>query len=128
MQIEGVDKYGTFYGTVIHPKGNISTELLKSGLARVVDYSIAYTSRDNALQYRIAERNAKNQQLKIWKGWTPTALTLGSKEYTATVVEVVSGDTLVVAVDGGSGPIKEERKLSLASLRAPRQVKNQSRQ
>jgi hypothetical protein len=38
------------YGTVLHPKGNISMELLKCGLARVVDYSIAYASRDNALQ------------------------------------------------------------------------------
>lgn len=78
--VEGIDKYGTckyrcthvmficlrvlcdeslplmpcsalsVYGTVLHPKGNISMELLKCGLARVVDYSIAYASRDNALQ------------------------------------------------------------------------------
>ena len=40
-------QYGTFYGTILHPKGNISVELLKSGLARVVDYSIDYTAREN---------------------------------------------------------------------------------
>ena len=48
--IGGIDKYGTFYGTILHPKGNISVEILKNGLGRVVDYSIDHTSRDNALQ------------------------------------------------------------------------------
>jgi hypothetical protein len=34
----------------MHPAGNISLELLRTGLARVVDYSIGFTSRDNAVQ------------------------------------------------------------------------------
>lgn len=149
--------------THIYPKqGNISLELVKTGLARVVDYSIDYTSRDNATQYRIAERDAKAQQLRIWKGYTPKTIT-GTKEFGATVIEVrvrrggrdrrctgcpcadltiptklsitphphtplqiLSGDTVVVKPEGSESSasgVGEERKLSLSSLRAPRQVR-----
>ena len=116
--VGGVDKYGTLYGTILHPKGNISVELLKAGLARVVDYSIDFTARENALQYRLAERQAKAGQVRIWKGYTPPTIT-GSKEFAATVIEIVSGDMVVVKVEGGKED-GAERKLSLASLRAPR--------
>lgn len=121
--VGGIDKYGTLYGTILHPKGNISLELVKTGLARVVDYSIDYTARDNATEYRIAERDAKAQQLRIWKGYTPKTIT-GTKEFAATVIEVLSGDTVVVKPEGSessSSGVGEERKLSLSSLRAPRQ-------
>jgi len=116
--VGGIDKYGTLYGTIIHPKGNISLELVKAGLARVVDYSIDFTARENAMQYRLAERQAKLNQLRIWKGYTPPTIT-GSKEFTATVIEIVSGDMVVVKVEGGKEE-GAERKLSFASLRAPR--------
>ena len=29
VMLEGVDKYNNFYGTIQHPAGNISEELLK---------------------------------------------------------------------------------------------------
>lgn len=38
-------------------QGNISLELVKCGLARVVDYSIDYTSRDNAMQVLLLSPN-----------------------------------------------------------------------
>lgn len=117
--VGGVDKYGTLYGTILHPKGNISVELLKAGLARIVEFSIDFTSRENVLQYRLAERQAKAAQLRIWKGYVPPTVT-GSKEFVGTVIEVVGGDLLVVKVETGK-EAGEERKVSLASLRAPRQ-------
>ena len=40
--LEGVDKYNNFYGTIQHPAGNISQELLKVGLAKVVDWSAKF--------------------------------------------------------------------------------------
>jgi endonuclease YncB( thermonuclease family) len=39
VSLEGMDKNGNLLGTVIHPAGNVSIELVKVGLARVVDWS-----------------------------------------------------------------------------------------
>jgi hypothetical protein len=44
--------------------------------------------------------------------------TQGAREYLAVVVEVHSGDQLTVAAD--SGGAKEERRLALSSMKAPR--------
>jgi staphylococcal nuclease domain-containing protein 1 len=48
--LEGVDKYNNFYGTIQHPAGNISQELLKVGLAKVVDWSAKFAK---ALGFRV---------------------------------------------------------------------------
>jgi endonuclease YncB( thermonuclease family) len=72
-------------------------------------------------QYRVAERAAKTGQVRIWRGWTPQTVS-GTREYQGTVIEVVSGDTVVIKVDVDGSPIGEERRVSLSSLRAPRQV------
>ena len=48
--LEGVDKYNNFYGTLQHPAGNISEELLKVGLAKVVDWSANFTKARPALR------------------------------------------------------------------------------
>lgn len=42
-------------------------------------------------QYRLAERQAKSQQLKIWAGYVPQAAPSGNREYPATVIEVGAG-------------------------------------
>ncbi len=39
------------------------------------------------MQFRLAERQAKAQQLRMWKGYTPAAIS-GTKEFAATVIEV----------------------------------------
>ena len=60
---------------------------------------------------------AKLAQLRLWKDWTPRVI-VGEREYSGRVVEVVSGDTVVVQVAKGTG--FEDRRVSLSSVRAPR--------
>ncbi len=40
LLLEGVDKHGNLFGTVIHPAGIISIELVKQGLARTMEWSL----------------------------------------------------------------------------------------
>ncbi|CAM9650495.1 unnamed protein product [Chrysoparadoxa australica] len=113
------DKYGNFHGTCLHNMGNISEAILKQGLGRMVDWTAACTSRANATAMRAAENTAKQNQLRLWKGWTPPVIT-GDSEYTGTVVEVHSGDQLTVAVSAGAGQLTKYQRVALASLKAPR--------
>jgi hypothetical protein len=62
---------------------------------------------------------AKTAQLRLWKDYVPKTF-VGEKEYDGRVAEVVSGDTLVVAVGSATAPAPEERRISLSSIRAPR--------
>lgn len=113
--LEGVDKNGSLLGTIIHPAGNISVELVKVGLARVVDWSSQICAA--APQLRAAERAAKERRLRLWKDYVPPNHGGDMVEFQGKVVEVVSGDTLVVSENG------VERRFSLASLRCPRMGK-----
>jgi len=118
IMLEGIDKFGNFYGTVLHPQGNISVELLRNGLARMVDWSVAFCQRETAGLMRNSERQAKLGQLKLWRGWVPPQIT-GDREFVGTVIEVVSGDMLVVKI--GEDPlVGEEKRVSLSSIRAPK--------
>lgn len=53
--LEGVDKYNNFYGTIQHPAGNISEELLKVGLGKVVDWSAKF-AKDAEVKRRTSTR------------------------------------------------------------------------
>ena len=47
LMLEGVDKHANLFGTLIHPAGIISIELVKQGFARTMDWSLKmakYTS------------------------------------------------------------------------------------
>ena len=63
MVLQGVDKSGAAFGTVLHPAGNVGLELVKLGLARVVDWSAQLA--DNASELRAAERAAKEKRLRM---------------------------------------------------------------
>jgi len=65
-------------------------------------------------------RQAKEKQLRIWKGYQPTsslatAVPIKSKNFTAKVVEIVNADALVVKTPEGSF-----QKIHFSSLRPPR--------
>lgn len=113
VQLESVDKNGSLLGTVLHPQGNMSVELVKVGLARVVDWSSQHTA--SAPQLRAAERAAKDKRLRLWRDYVPPNHGGDMGEFAGKVVEVVSGDTLVV-----TDPTNAERRISLSSLRCPR--------
>lgn len=110
VSLEGVDKNGNLLGTVLHPAGNMSIELVKVGLARVVDWSAQVCP--HAAQLRSAERAAKEKRLRLWKDYVPPNAGSDMGEYPARVIEIVSGDTLVV-----SDPSGVEKRVSLSSLR-----------
>ena len=67
-------------------------------------------------------RQAKEKQLRIWKGYQPTsslstAIPIKSKNFTAKVVEIVNADALVVKTPEGSF-----QKIFFSSLRPPKYV------
>ena len=102
-------------GSVLHPAGNIAEALLKEGMAKCVDWSIAKVT-GGPEKYRSAEKLAKERKVRLWKDYKPSAGTVitGDKEFNGKVVEVVNGDALVVKSQ------KTFKKIFLSSIRAPR--------
>lgn len=102
-------------GSVLHPAGNIAEALLKEGMAKCVDWSIAKVT-GGPEKYRNAEKLAKERKVRLWKDYKPSAgsVITGDKEFNGKVVEVVNGDALVVKAQ------KSFRKIHLSSIRPPR--------
>uniref|UniRef100_A0A7S3GBZ8 Uncharacterized protein n=1 Tax=Palpitomonas bilix TaxID=652834 RepID=A0A7S3GBZ8_9EUKA len=119
LELTGLDKMNGFFGSIISPAGDISKELVRVGLAKVVDWSISFVSPQKAVDLRGADKVAKAQRLRIWKDYVPPVSSVkeDDKAFTAKVSEVISGDLLVVQREGVQ---KKDMKLSLASIRAPR--------
>lgn len=119
--MHGTDKSGTCgVGTVHHPKGNIAVELLKSGLAKISDWSVRLMSPLDAPALRIAETNAKRTRTGVWHSYQPPEIT-GASQIAGTVVEVLTGDTVALLPDGEAYDSEDKLiKISLASVRAPR--------
>jgi len=108
-------------GSVLHPAGNIAEALLKEGMAKCVDWSIAKVT-GGPEKYRAAEKLAKERKARIWKDYKPAAnLITGDKEFNGKVVEIVNGDAMVVKTG------KTYRKLFLASIRPPRPEEGSAR-
>lgn len=121
VSLYGVDKSGQLaVGTLHHPAGNIAVELLKNGLARMTDWSVRLMPAGEVPALRVAENNAKRSRTKVWQSYAAPAL-LAASEVVGTVVEVLSGDTLLILPDGKNYSSEDcLMKFSLASIRAPR--------
>ncbi|XP_052746708.1 staphylococcal nuclease domain-containing protein 1 [Bicyclus anynana] len=106
-----------FVGTILHPQGNIAEALVRQGFARCVDWSLA-VMKSGASALRAAERAAKDAKLRIWTNYISNAPVIAAKdkEFTATVIEVVNGDALIVKT-----PNNVQKKIFLASIRPPRE-------
>ncbi|KAF0692996.1 Aste57867_15990 [Aphanomyces stellatus] len=117
VKLEGVDKFGNMFGSVVHPSGNnISLELLKEGLGKMSDWSSEFTSVAIRTEMRNAEKTAKLAKKRVWTHYVPPVLQIADSNPTGLVVEVVSGDCLVVALK----PTNDEMRVYLSSIRAPR--------
>ncbi|KAG2441222.1 hypothetical protein HYH02_010066 [Chlamydomonas schloesseri] len=136
LVLEGVDKYGNLFGTVLYTppaaaaaaapaaatasgeQEHLAEQLLKNGLAKCVEWSLNLLPNPAALKLRDVEKAAKAERKAIWTGYVPapTNQTKLSDNFTGKVVEVVSGDCVVVK-DAASGA---ERRINLSSIRAPR--------
>lgn len=84
-------------------------------------YYITYSQKlfhVGASTLRAAEKQAKDARLRIWTNYTSNAPIIAAKdkEFTASVMEVVNGDALVVKM-----PNNTQKKIFLASIRPPRE-------
>ncbi|CAH2035335.1 unnamed protein product, partial [Iphiclides podalirius] len=106
-----------FVGTILHPQGNIAEALLRQGFGRCVDWSLA-VMKSGAQSLRNAEKAAKEAKLRIWANYKSNAPVIAAKdkEFTATVMEVINGDALVVKLSNNT-----HKKIFLASIRPPRE-------
>lgn len=120
--LEGTDKYSNLHGTVLFAEGgapvDVAEQLARHGLCKVVDWSAAILP-GGAGRLRAAEREAKESRARLWRDYVappPSANSLRGNNFNGIVVEVVSGDVVVIA-DATSGA---ERRVNLSSIRAPR--------
>lgn len=120
VRIEGADDLGNVYGTFIHPKGNISQLLLRNGFTKIHERSINFTQNPGEL--REAQREAQKAQLRRWQNYTGTSQERDvQQEYFARVIEVISGDSLVISpLDSSNNNLDTEYRVYLASIRCPR--------
>merc|ERR1719412_1214151 len=105
-----------FVGTIVHPNGNIAEALLREGLAKCVDWSLAIAT-EGPEKYRKAQASAKESKLRQWKhyeGPTGPVISARDKEFTGKVVEIVNGDAIMVKKNK-----TETKKIFLASIRPP---------
>lgn len=120
LLVEGSDDFGNLYGSFIHPNGNISTLLIRNGFAKIHDRTVNFTAKPSEL--REAQREAQRDRIRKWRNYEPQTPDTERTEYFARVVEVVSGDSLVVldldnATVTADNPLAAERRIYLASIR-----------
>jgi staphylococcal nuclease domain-containing protein 1 len=93
VNVGGVNKDETFYGTVLFGGKNVAEELLKNGLARFVQWSCADSE---AQRFLALEVQAQSKGVGLHKG---SASLAKAKDFQATVVDVRSGSRLTVEAD-----------------------------
>ncbi|XVF49480.1 hypothetical protein PTKIN_Ptkin04bG0016200 [Pterospermum kingtungense] len=126
--LEGVDKFSNLIGSVYYPEGetakDLALELVENGLAKYVDWSANMMEEDAKRRLKAAELQAKKSRLRIWTNYVPPATNskaIHDQNFTGKVVEVVSGDCIVVADDSiPYGSPLAERRVNLSSIRCPK--------
>lgn len=115
--IQKIEK-GRVFGTVVHPKGDIAHEILRNGLGRVADAHLDFLPKAAVYALRVAEKAAKDARRFLWA--TPRVPAAPLRTFWAQVVEVISGDNLLVNVESEGSAGSAEVKIFLSSIRAPR--------
>ncbi|KAH7296655.1 hypothetical protein KP509_26G032900 [Ceratopteris richardii] len=126
--VEGADKFSNLIGSVHYSKGDVAVdlalELLKNGLAKVVEWSARLLDEDAKRILKNAELQAKKERLRLWTNFVPPAsnsTAIRDDNFKGRVVEVVSGDCIIVADDAAPyGSLSAERRVNLSSIRAPK--------
>ncbi|KAL4634705.1 hypothetical protein ACB092_04G219400 [Castanea dentata] len=126
--LEGVDKFSNLIGSVYYPDGDsakdLALELVETGLAKYVEWSANMMEEDAKRRLKAAELQAKKTRLRIWTNYVPPATNskaIHDQNFTGKVVEVVSGDCVIVADDSVPyGSPSAERRVNLSSIRCPK--------
>nr|CAD1836694.1 unnamed protein product [Ananas comosus var. bracteatus] len=126
--LEGVDKFSNLIGSVYYPDGDtakdLALELVQNGLAKYVEWSANMMEDEAKRKLKAADLQAKKDRLRIWTNYVPPASNskaIHDQNFTGKVVEVVSGDCIIVADDAVPyGTPSAERRVNLSSIRAPK--------
>uniref|UniRef100_A0A1J3DI37 Ribonuclease n=1 Tax=Noccaea caerulescens TaxID=107243 RepID=A0A1J3DI37_NOCCA len=126
--LEGVDKFNNLIGSVYYSDGEIvkdlGLELVENGLAKYVEWSANMMEEEAKKKLKAAELQCKKNRIKMWANYVPPASNskaIHDQKFTGKVVEVVSGDCLVVADDSVPfGSPMAERRVCLSSIRSPK--------
>ncbi|KAI3684387.1 hypothetical protein L6452_33610 [Arctium lappa] len=125
--LEGVDKFSNLIGSVYYPDGeaakDLALELIENGFAKYVEWSASMMEDEARRKLKTAELQAKKSKLRLWTNYVPPATNSKaiSDNFTGEVVEVVSGDCIIVADDAVPfGSPAAERRVNLSSIRCPK--------
>lgn len=126
--LEGVDKFSNLIGSVYYPDGDVAKdlaiELVEQGLAKYVEWSASMLDDDVKRKLKNAELEAKKSRLRMWTSYVPpvsNSKAIHDQNFSGKVIEVVSGDCIVVADDSlPFGSPLAERRVNLSSIRCPR--------
>ncbi|KAK6127910.1 hypothetical protein DH2020_038339 [Rehmannia glutinosa] len=126
--LEGVDKFSNLTGSVYYPDGDsakdLALELVENGLAKYVEWSASLLEDEARRRLKSAELQAKKSRLRIWTNYVPPATNskaIHDQNFTGKVIEVVSGDCIIVADDSlPFGDPSAERRVNLSSIRGPK--------
>lgn len=112
-------------GSLLHSNGNIALYLLGNGFVKCVDKWLDLLQEDWRDKYRIAEKFAKDNQLRIWKNnVSPTVhnnYTSNNSSFQAKVLEIISGDALIIRDLRDN----ETKKIYLSSICGPHSTNTQ---
>lgn len=125
--LEGTDKFNNLIGSVYYNDGNeaknLALELVTNGLAKYVQWSATNLEEKNRKEVKAAEIEAKKKRIRMWTNYVPPpsdSKAIHDQNFTGKVVEVVSGDCIIVADDSVPfGSPLAERRVNLSSIRAP---------
>lgn len=126
--LEGVDKFKNLIGSVFYPDGetakDLAMELVENGLAKYIEWSANMMEEDAKRRLKAADLQAKKTRLRMWTNYVPpqsNSKAIHDQNFTGKVVEVVSGDCIVVADDSiPYGSSLAERRVNLSSIRCPK--------
>ncbi|OAF68719.1 hypothetical protein A3Q56_03538 [Intoshia linei] len=91
--------------TVHHPTYDIACELLEEGFAYINNATIVYLKPELRNKYRECEKNARDNNKKIWKDRNASNITTSKQNIVyenATVISAIRGNSLELEFDDGS--------------------------
>ncbi|KAI4336418.1 hypothetical protein L6164_014947 [Bauhinia variegata] len=126
--LEGVDKFSNLIGSVYYSDGeaakDLALELVENGFAKYVEWSANMMEEDAKRKLKTSELQSKKNRLRIWTNYVPpptNSKAIHGQNFTGKVIEVVSGDCIIVADDSiPYGSPQAERRVNLSSIRCPK--------
>ncbi|KAF9978105.1 hypothetical protein BGZ73_003677 [Actinomortierella ambigua] len=108
----------SFFGSILHPAGNIAEALVANGLAKVADWSITHVT-GGPTKLREAERKAQASKMRLWQDHVTKAKS-DDHVFDGIVVRILTGDTIILRTIKGT-----ERKVRLSNIKAPTRLAQQ---